>query len=249
MAECFGDLAEHIFAAETGLSSDPAMNWRVSELDRLALVSSSDAHSPAKLGREATLFDCELSYFALRDALRDKTEGFLGTVEFFPEEGKYHFDGHRKCGVALAPRESKELGRVCPRCKKPLTAGVAGRVEDLSDRPEGARPRGARPFHSLVPLPEVLGELLDTGASSVKVRKACDRLLERIGPELSILMEAPVEDIGREGPPLLSEAIARMRRGQILARPGYDGEYGVVRMFEEDERRRLLGDPHRRGRS
>lgn len=240
IAECFADLSDHIFAAETGLSSDPAMNWRLSQLDRLALVSSSDAHSPDKLGREASLFDCDLSYFALRDALRDRRTGFLGTVEFFPEEGKYHFDGHRKCDVVLTPREAKELGRVCPRCDKPLTAGVAGRVEDLADRPEGARPELARPFQSLVPLGEVLGELCEAGASSGKVRKAYDRLLSRVGPELSILTAAPVEELDREGPPLLSEAISRIRQGAVIARPGYDGEYGVVRVFDDDERRRLL---------
>lgn len=240
IAECFGDLSDHVFAAETGLSSDPAMNWRLSQLDRLALVSSSDAHSPEKLGREATLFDCDLSYFALRDALRDRTDGFTGTVEFYPEEGKYHFDGHRKCDVVLSPREAKELGRICPRCHRPLTPGVAGRVEDLADRPEGARPESARPFHSLVPLGEVLGELCEMGAGSGKVRKLQDRLLARVGPELSLLTELPLEDIGREGPPLLAEAIARMRRGEVIARAGYDGEYGTVRVFDDEERRRLL---------
>jgi DNA helicase-2/ATP-dependent DNA helicase PcrA len=238
--ECFADLSDHIFAAETGLSSDPAMNWRLSQLDRLALVSSSDAHSPDKLGREATLFDCDLSYFALRDALRDRTDGFAGTVEFFPEEGKYHFDGHRKCDVVLTPREAKELGRVCPVCKKPLTAGVAGRVEDLADRPEGARSGSARPFQSLVPLGEVLGELCEAGASSLKVRRHYDRLLARVGPELSILTAAPAEELDREGPPLLGEALTRVRKGAVIARPGYDGEYGVVRVFDDDERRRLL---------
>jgi DNA helicase-2/ATP-dependent DNA helicase PcrA len=240
IAECFADLSDHIFAAETGLSSDPAMNWRLSQLDRLALVSSSDAHSPDKLGREATLFDCELSYFALRDALRHKERGFLGTVEFFPEEGKYHFDGHRKCDVVLTPREAKELGRICPVCKKPLTAGVAGRVEDLADRPEGARHEEARPFQCLVPLGEVLGELCGAGPSSGKVRRFYDRLLGRVGPELSILTSVPAEDLDREGPPLLSEAIARIRSGSVIARPGYDGEYGTVRVFDDDERRRLL---------
>lgn len=238
--ECFADLSDHIFAAETGLSSDPAMNWRLSQLDRLALVSSSDAHSPDKLGREATLFDCELSYFALRDALRDKREGLVGTLEFFPEEGKYHFDGHRKCDVVLSPREAKDLGRVCPVCKKPLTAGVAGRVEDLADRPEGARPESAKPFVSLVPLGEVLSELCGAGPESGKVRKLEERLLQRIGPELTILTDAPAEDLDREGPPLLGEAISRIRKGAVRARPGYDGEYGVIRVFEDEERRRLL---------
>jgi DNA helicase-2/ATP-dependent DNA helicase PcrA len=240
IADCFADLSHHIFAAETGLSSDPAMNWRLSQLDRLTLVSSSDAHSPDKLGREASLFDCDLSYFSLRDALRDRREGFVGTVEFFPEEGKYHFDGHRKCDVVLTPREAKDLGRICPRCGKPLTAGVAGRIEDLADREGGVQPAFAKPFHSLVPLSEVLGELCETGPGSLKVRRHYDKLLSRIGPELSILTTALAEDLDREGPPLLSEAISRIRKGAVIAQPGYDGEYGVVRVFEDEERRRLL---------
>lgn len=240
IAECFGDLAGHIFAAETGLSSDPAMNFRLSQLDRLALISSSDAHSPEKLGREATLFDCDLSYHALRDALRDRREGLAGTVEFFPEEGKYHFDGHRKCDVVLTPDEAKSVGRICPKCRKPLTAGVASRVEDLSDRPEGYVPPFAKPFHRLVPLAEVVGELCDAGPDSGKVRRHCERLLGRLGPELSVLTAAAAEDLDREGPPLLAEALTRMRQGRVLAKAGYDGEYGVVRVFDADERRRLL---------
>src|SRR5262249_13127523 len=151
--------AGHVFAVETGLSSDPAMNWRISELDRFALVSSSDAHSPEKLGREASLFDCELSYFGLRDALRARPEGFLGTVEFFPEEGKYHWDGHRRCDTVVSPVEARERGGACPACGKPLTRGVMSRIEELADRAEGFRPEGAKPFWSLVPLAEVLGEL------------------------------------------------------------------------------------------
>lgn len=240
IAECFGDLADHIFAAETGLSSDPAMNFRLSQLDRLALISSSDAHSPDKLGREATLFDCDLSYHALRDALRDRREGLAGTVEFFPEEGKYHFDGHRKCDIVRTPDEAKNLGRICPKCRRPLTAGVASRVEDLSDRPEGYRPSFAKPFHRLVPLAEIIGELCDAGPDTGKVRRHCERLLGRLGPELSVLTAAPTEDLDREGPPLLGEALTRMRQGRVLAKAGYDGEYGVVRVFDDDERRRLL---------
>lgn len=240
IAECFGDLADHIFAAETGLSSDPAMNFRLSQLDRLALISSSDAHSPEKLGREATLFACDLSYHALRDALRDRREGLAGTVEFFPEEGKYHFDGHRKCEVVRTPDEARSLGRICPKCRKPLTAGVASRVEDLSDRPEGYRPSFAKPFHRLVPLAEIVGELCDAGPDTGKVRRHCERLLGRLGPELVVLTDAPAEDLEREGPPLLAEALTRMREGRVLAKAGYDGEYGVVRVFDEDERRRLL---------
>lgn len=240
ITECFADLAPHIFAAETGLSSDPAMNWRLSALDRYALVSNSDAHSPEKLGREANLFDCDLSYFALRDALRDQRERFLGTVEFFPEEGKYHFDGHRNCGVVLTPTEAKEVGGLCPKCGKRLTDGVLGRVESLADRPEGARPEGAKPFQSFIPLKELLGELLGTGAGSRRVGEAYDRLLGRVGPELALLGELPVDAAERSAPPLFGEALQRMRAGQVHLKPGYDGEYGVVRVFDEEERRALL---------
>jgi uncharacterized protein (TIGR00375 family) len=240
ISECFADLAPHIFAVETGLSSDPAMNWRLSALDRYALVSSSDAHSPEKLGREANLFDCDLSYFAMRDALRARGTGFLGTLEFFPEEGKYHADGHRKCGVVMTPEEAATCGKICPRCGKPLTGGVLGRVAALADRPEGFRPESAKPFASLVPLVEVLGEVLGVGAGSKRVAGACQQLVSRVGPELTVLQDAPLEDVGREGPPLLAEALRRMRAGEVRRQAGYDGEYGVVRMFDEDERLRLL---------
>lgn len=238
--ECFGDLAQHIFAAETGLSSDPAMNWRLSSLDRVTLVSSSDAHSPEKLGREASRFACELSYFAMRDALRDRGAGFLGTVEFFPEEGKYHHEGHRHCGVNLAPAEAAALGHLCPRCGKPLTGGVASRVAALADRAEGFRPAHAKPFTHLVPLVEVLGEILGVGSSSGRVRKSYDKLLLRAGNEMSVLADLPAEDADRDGPPLLGEALRRMRAGDVKRVAGFDGEYGVVRVFDEDERKRLL---------
>ena len=237
---CFGDLAGHIFAAETGLSSDPAMNWRLSALDRVSLVSSSDAHSPEKLGREASLFNCELSYFALRDALRDRSPAFLGTLEFFPEEGKYHHEGHRICAVNLSPAEAAALGHLCPVCGNPLTGGVASRVAALADRPEGFRSEGAKPFTHLVPLTEVLGEVLGVGASSVRVRTAYDQLLARAGSELHVLTAWPVEDAEREGPPLFGEALRRMRAGEVNRVAGFDGEYGTVRVFDDEERMRLL---------
>ncbi|MFQ5773034.1 MAG: UvrD-helicase domain-containing protein [Kiloniellaceae bacterium] len=239
VAECYGDLADHIFAVETGLSSDPPMNWRVSSLDRYRLVSNSDAHSPAKLGREATLFDTELDYFALRRALQSG-RGYLGTVEFFPEEGKYHLDGHRKCGVRLSPEETKAHDGRCPVCGQPVTVGVMHRVDALADRPEAqaAPPATAGAVSSLVPLPEILSEITGSGAASRKVERGYERLLGALGPELSILEAAPIEDIARAESSLLAEAIARLRAGAVIREAGYDGEYGVIRLFEEAELRR-----------
>ncbi|WP_434047962.1 MULTISPECIES: UvrD-helicase domain-containing protein [Sorangium] len=238
--ECYGDLAPHIFALETGLSSDPAMNWRISGLDRYRLVSSSDAHSPAKLGREATAFDTALDYFAIRRAL-ETGQGFCGTVEFFPEEGKYHLDGHRKCNVVLSPAETRALSLACPVCGRPVTVGVLHRVEELADREEGVRPEGASEFRNLVPLPEVLAELHGVGASSRAVQRSYDAVLSRIGPELFLLGDAPLEDIERAGTPLLSEAIARMREGRVIRDAGYDGEYGAIRVFQPDELKQRRG--------
>ncbi|XXU50046.1 UvrD-helicase domain-containing protein [Sorangium sp. So ce1014] len=232
--ECYGDLAPHIFALETGLSSDPAMNWRISGLDRYRLVSSSDAHSPAKLGREATAFDAPLDYFAIRRAL-ETGQGFGGTVEFFPEEGKYHLDGHRKCNVVLSPAETRALSLVCPVCGHPVTVGVLHRVEELADREEGVRPEGASAFRNLVPLPEVLAELHGLGASSKAVQRSYDRVLSRLGPELFLLGDAPLDEIERAGTPLLSEAIGRMREGRVIRDAGYDGEYGAIRVFQPEE--------------
>ncbi|WP_437820130.1 UvrD-helicase domain-containing protein [Sorangium sp. So ce1078] len=232
--ECYGDLAPHIFALETGLSSDPAMNWRISGLDRYRLVSSSDAHSPAKLGREATAFDAPLDYFAIRRAL-ETGQGFCGTVEFFPEEGKYHLDGHRKCNVVLSPAETRALSLACPVCGHPVTVGVLHRVEELADRDEGVRPEGASEFRNLVPLPEMLAELHGVGASSKVVQRSYDRVLSRLGPELFLLGDAPLDEIERAGTPLLSEAIGRMREGRVIRDAGYDGEYGAIRVFQPEE--------------
>src|SRR5262249_12789705 len=158
----------------------------------------------------------------------------------FPEEGKYHFDGHRKCGVVLGPEDARSAAGLCPRCGKRLTEGVMNRVGQLADREQGFRPEGAKPFHSLVPLAEMIGEVVGTGPSSVRVRRAYDRLLARVGSELALLTSAPLEDLSREGPPLLSEAVRRVRGGQVRVQPGFDGEYGVIRAFDDDELRRLL---------
>ncbi|NOZ72622.1 MAG: UvrD-helicase domain-containing protein [Chloroflexi bacterium] len=232
--ECFEDLTPHIFALETGLSSDPPMNWRVSSLDRYTLVSNSDAHSPQKLAREATLFDCELSYDALFAALRgDDTDGCLGTLEFFPQEGKYHHDGHRKCGINWKPAVTLEHGGVCPVCGKPVTVGVYHRVEELADRPEGAVKPNALPFHSLIPLPEVVGELLGVGAGSKRVKQEYERLLAALGPELSILFDVPLAEIAAVAGEKLAAGIGRMRQGEVTTIAGFDGEYGVIKLFDD----------------
>lgn len=236
IVECYGDLSDRIFAVETGLSSDPGMNWRLSFLDRYRLVSNSDAHSPGKLGREATMFDTELDYFAIRRAL-ETGQGYVGTVEFFPEEGKYHMDGHRKCDVCLLPEETRQLGNRCPVCGQALTVGVLHRVEALADRPEQGLvpPSTAGRVSSLVPLPEILSELVGAGPSSKKVERVYDKLVSTLGSELSILDSIPTDEIARSESSLLAEAIDRLRRGQVIRRAGYDGEYGVIRLFEEDE--------------
>jgi uncharacterized protein (TIGR00375 family) len=237
--ECYGDLADHIFAVETGLSSDPPMNWRLSMLDRYRLVSNSDAHSPGKLGREATTFDCALDYFAIRKAL-ETGDGYVGTVEFFPEEGKYHLDGHRKCGIKLSPSETLAQGGRCPVCGGPMTIGVLHRVEALADRSEeeALPPPTAGEVSNLVALPEVLGEIAATGPQSKTVERNYGRLLASLGSELSILQSVPIEDIARADSSLVAEAIARLRAGQVIRDAGYDGEYGVIRLFQDDELRR-----------
>ncbi|MBK8049974.1 MAG: hypothetical protein IPK16_24440 [Anaerolineales bacterium] len=230
--ECFADLTPHIFALETGLSSDPPMNWRVSNLDRYTLVSNSDAHSPQKLAREATLFDTELAYDALFAALRTgDPERFLGTVEFFPEEGKYHLDGHRKCGVCWEPTTTLAHNGICPQCGKVVTVGVMHRVEVLADRAPGEKPARTHPYYSLVPLPEVLSEVHGVGASSRAVDQEYYKLLHRLGSELYILRHAPLQEIAAAGGMRLAEGIGRMRAGQVDMAPGYDGEYGVVHVL------------------
>ena len=234
--ECYRDLTPHIQAVETGLSSDPPMNWRVSSLDRFVLVSNSDAHSRSKLGREANLFSCPRTYEGLQAAL-ETGRGLDGTLEFYPEEGKYHLDGHRKCGVRLDPEETRALpdGR-CPTCGRKLTVGVLSRVVDLADRDPGVRGAKAKDFESLVSLDTVIGEVLGRGPATKGVQAACVSLLEKLGPELEILRDRPLEDIRRYGPADLDEAIRRIRAREIHALGGYDGEYGTVRVFREGER-------------
>ena len=241
LEQCFGDLAGEIFALETGLSSDPEMNWTWSALDKYTLVSNSDAHSGENLGREANLFKGNISYAGIFDALRrvpaSQSEGqceFAGTIEFFPEEGKYHTDGHRKCNVVLSPKEARELGGICPVCGQALTEGVSSRVLALADRDLPQKPEHSPGFTSLIPLAEILSEIAGTGPKSQKVQRQHASLILRYGSELSVLMDTPVSELSRFSAPL-GEAIARMRQGKVVRQPGYDGEYGVIRVFSSEE--------------
>lgn len=279
LEECFEELTPKITAIETGLSSDPAMNRRLSMLDNVTLVSNSDAHSPGKLGREANRFRCELSYFEILDALKKGApEKFLETVEFYPEEGKYHLDGHMDCGVSFMPEETKKLNGLCPKCGKKLIIGVMNRVEALADRkaanqpaanrpaasrPEASRPEANRPeanrpadagaasgagngggrppktaipFRYLVPLPEILADVLETSTASKKVAQAHMELVGKVGNEFHILLDAPLKEIASASSPVIAEAIERVRTGKIQIEPGYDGKFGLIKIFAEGQR-------------
>jgi DNA helicase II / ATP-dependent DNA helicase PcrA len=240
--ECFDDLSDHVFALETGLSSDPDMNRLVSALDRFSLISNSDCHSPSKLGREANLFSTGLDFFSLCEAIRgNRRATFRGTVEFFPEEGKYHYDGHRACHIRLAPRETRLLaGLRCPVCGNPLTIGVDHRIAELADREEPLYGPDAPQVFSLIPLTEVLGEILGVGPASKAVMLQYGRVIARFGPELNLLMDTPL-DVIEHAAPLLAEAVRRIRSGLVIRQPGYDGEYGVIRVFADREQVRLGG--------
>jgi len=238
--ECYGDLSEHIFAIETGLSSDPAMNWRCSFLDKYTILSNSDAHSPEKLGREGNLLDTDLSYPALREAIRTG-DHFHGTVEFYPEEGKYHHDGHRKCNVSLTPAETEAHGGLCPACGKPVTVGVLNRVWQLADREDGKKRKKRHPFRSLIPLKEVLGEILNVGPSSKKVARHYHALVDQCGSEFDVQLHLPLDQIRATGGEIMAEAVERMRTGRVHVTAGYDGEFGVIKVFTEQERK-ALGD-------
>src|SRR3989454_9504324 len=242
LAECFDDLLPYIFALEPGLSSDPFMTPRLSALDRFAMVSNSDAHSAQKLAREATCFNTELSYPAIYTALKERDQTrFTGTLEFYPEEGKYHYDGHRKCQIRWKPAQTLQAEGRCPTCGGKLTVGVLHRVERLADRPEEAEPAVERPFEYLIPLPEVIGAALGMGPESKKATAIYKKLLEQFGPELGILRAIPPEDVARCGEPLVAEALNRMRIGAVEILAGYDGEYGTVRIFSSTEREQLKG--------
>jgi uncharacterized protein (TIGR00375 family) len=240
LKECFGDQARHIHAVETGLSSDPPMNWRIGELDPVMLVSNSDAHSPAKLGREANVFDCELDYGEILGILRRRDRSkFLFTIEFFPEEGKYHFDGHRVCNQRLSPRETRAARGRCPVCGKPLTVGVMSRVEALASRDDGSATQGRVPFRHLIPLEEIIAEALGSQPGASAVREEYLALTSALGSEFAILMDVPFDEIARHARPRLVEGLRRVRDGRVQIRPGYDGVFGEIRIFggETEERR------------
>lgn len=239
VTECFGDLSEHVFALETGLSSDPAMNRLISALDGFALISNSDCHSPSRLGREANLFSTEMDFFSIRNAIRgNRRDTFRGTVEFFPEEGKYHRDGHRVCRVCLDPAETRRLGGCCPVCGKSLTIGVYHRVTELADRLQPVYTADSPDVFSLIPLPEVLGTIIGKGASSKEVMGQYACAIGRFGSEFNVLLHAPLEDIQLQSS-VLGEAIRRMRCGEVVRQSGYDGEYGVISVFSEGELEKL----------
>jgi uncharacterized protein (TIGR00375 family) len=232
---CFGDQTSHIYTLETGLSSDPPMNWRLSALDRFSLISNSDAHSPAKIGREVNVFDTELDYRFILSALKNRDNGkFLYTVEFFPQEGKYHYDGHRRCDVWLAPRESMSSNDRCPKCGQKLTIGVMHRVEVLADRPEGYVPPGAIPCKHLVPLLEIIAAATGKGVDTKGVQVVYDSLVQRFGSEFHILLDLPGEVLCKEFPGRVGQAILKVRRGELEIRPGYDGVFGEVRIFGQE---------------
>jgi uncharacterized protein (TIGR00375 family) len=238
--ECFEEYSNYIFAGETGLSSNPAMNWRLSALDRITLISCSDAHSPSHIGREANVFNCEFSYFEIVKAIKEKDKNkFLYTIEFYPEEGKYHYDGHRNCGVSLSPKETKKYKGICPVCGRPLTIGVLNRVEQLADRPEGFQPENAIPFKSLIPLEEIIADALGQSVGTVEVEKEYKNLIEKFENEFNVLLNVSRSDLEAVTLPEIAEGIIRAREGKVFIEPGYDGVYGRIRIFQKGEQKNV----------
>jgi len=240
MEDAFGDLTQHIFAVETGLSSDPPMNWRLKQLDDYILISNSDAHSPAKLGREANVFVTEFSYDGIYKALSDRTDkGLVSTLEFFPEEGKYHFDGHRSCQVRWHPQETIKHNGLCSVCGKPVTVGVMSRVEALADRKEGSKSKHWRAYQNMVTLPSLIAEAKEVGSASKAVQEAYMNVLSKLGNEFYILLDCPIADIQKAAGDVIAEGISRMRQGKVEIAAGYDGEFGTIKIFESGEREQI----------
>jgi len=240
LEECFDEMAPNIYALETGLSSDPKMNWQLSSLDRLTLISNSDAHSPANLGREANVFSIEpekLSYQEIARIIKEKDKSkFLYTIEFYPEEGKYHFDGHRLCGIRLSPKEAKKNNYICPVCKKPLTIGVLNRVDKLADREENFVPKNSIPYKSLVPLQEIIAEAFDKKKTTKPVIAQYQGIIEKGKNEFNILLNLSYGELLKITLPEVAEGIKRVREGKLKIEPGYDGVYGTVKVFNHKEK-------------
>jgi uncharacterized protein (TIGR00375 family) len=242
LEECFGENAKYINAIETGLSSDPPMNWRMSSLDSVLLVSNSDAHSLGNLGREANVFDIapeDLSYAEILRIIREKDrKKFLYTIEFHPEEGMYHLDGHRACAIRWHPDETRKHKGICTACGKSVTVGVYSRVASLADRPEGSRPDGMVPYRSIVPLQEIIGEALGRGKATKGVQAIYGKMISEM-PEFRILLDVPYAELERFAPKEVVEGIRRVREGKVAVDPGFDGRYGTVTIFSEKERKRM----------
>lgn len=235
--ECFGEYAPHIHAIETGLSSDPAMNWRLSALDNITLISNSDAHSPSKLGREANVFECEPSYGNIMKIIKTKDrERFLYTIEFFPEEGKYHADGHRNCGVLFGPDETIKAGGLCPVCGKALTVGVLSRIEELADRPMGFVPKNSIPAKHIIPLVEILSEAIGFGTASKRVQHEYHRVITEGSNEFHILLDMSETDLTALAGETVAGAIIKMRKGELNITPGFDGEFGKINILGKAEK-------------
>jgi len=238
LEECFDEYSKYIYAIETGLSSSPEMNWRLSALDKITLISNSDAHSAQKIGREANVFDTEISYPAITEAIKTKNpQKFLYTVEFFPEEGKYHYDGHRLCNISLSPEESKKYNNICPNCGKLLTIGVLNRVAELADRPQGFKPQNAIPFKSLIPLAEIIADCLGVLPGAKQVEKEYKNLIEKFDNEFEILLNASRSNLENVTLPEIAEGSERVREGKISILPGYDGVYGKIKIFSKEEKK------------
>jgi len=234
--ECFGEMANYIYALETGLSSDPPMNWRLSSLDRFTLISNSDAHSLKNLGREANILElANLSYENIIEAIKTR-KGFKYTIEFFPEEGKYHYDGHRFCGVCLSPEQAKKNKNICPKCNLPLTIGVLHRVDDLADRPLGFKPKNAVGFKSVIPLAEIIAQVYNLGKDSKKVESEYERIVKKAGSEFSALLKLNKKDLLKVTTPEITQAILNMREGKVIKKPGYDGLYGEIKIKIDKEK-------------
>jgi len=238
--ECFDEYSKYIFVLETGLSANPPMIWRIPDGEKITLISNSDAHSPANIGREANVFDTEIDYYSILEAIKSRDpQKFLYTIEFFPQEGKYHYDGHRMCSLCLSPKETKKYNGICPNCGKPLTVGVLNRIEQLSVKPEGFTPERTIPFKSLVPLREIIAEVSGVGVATKNVEKKYKALIEKFGNELNILLNVSRQDLEEATLSEIGEGIIRAREGKVFIEPGYDGVYGKVRIFSKGEKKLL----------